>query len=486
MPITAQRCSVHRFARLACILTGLALSGCATSSVWRPYPDQVRPLLRNLESGRPVSVNKAFGRRVLGQDRILYLMEQGRMAQIQGDFAASRAAYADAITALRERDERAVISASDLAAKTTALVINDNAIPYAADGYERVMLHHGQALNYLFAGDAEGAGVEVRLAAAAQADALKQRARELEAVQERARRSRLPVTGNLGDLYVKLDQAAGRVKNSFQNAYTFAMSAVVRELLGDDGGAFIDYKKAAEIAPGNPTIRADVLRLAEALGMREDAARYRAMWPDSVAAPVPAGQGELIVFFEDGFLPAKREISLFIPLTGSGGWTSIALPVYDGPWIPEQPLSVRVADGPAGQTAPVCDLGALAARALRERMPAILIRQTLRAVAKGAATHLAYTRSREGDLAVFILSLYNMISERADLRGWVSLPQHAEVLKLACPPGRRSVTLTHAGTGATAIVEADIRPGGKTVVVAVRAGGRMTARVIAFGADGRP
>ena len=480
-----QSFSVRRVVRLAWVLAGLGLCGCAASSVWQPYPAQVRPLLRDLESGRPVSVNKAFGWRVLGRDRILYLMEQGRLAQLQGDGAASRAAYADAIAASREMDERAVVSASDLAAKSAALLLNDNAIPYAADGYERVMLHHGQALNYLFAGDAEGAGVEVRRAAAAQAEALTRRAREVEAAQEQARRSGMPVTGNLGPVYVKLDAAAGRVKNSFQNAYTFALSAVVRELLGDAGGAYIDYKKAAELAPANPAVRADVLRLAEALGMREDAARYRAMWPDSVPARVPPGQGELIVFFEDGFLPHKREIAVFIPLTGSGGWTPIALPVYDGPWMPSRSLAVRVADGPAGETAPVCDLGALAARALRERMPAILIRQMLRAAAKGAATHYAHTRSREAELAVFIMTLYNLISERADLRSWVSLPQHAGVVKMACPPGRRSVTLIQPETGAAETLEVDVRPGGRTVIVATRVGPRLTARAVAFGAEWR-
>ncbi len=464
------------------------LSACSTNSLLHPYPAQVQPLLRDMETGRTVSVDNAFGRRVLGRDRILYLMEQGRLAQLQGDFAASEAAYTDALAAIRERDERAVVSASDLTAKTASLVINDNVIPYAGDGYERVMLHTEQAMNYLFTGDLEGAGVEVRLAAAQQAEALKRRAREVEDARERAQREGLSKVqpGNLSAVYARLDSAAGRVKNSFQNAYTFYVSAVVREMLGDDGGAFIDYKKAAEIAPENPYVQADVLRLAEKLGMADDLVRYRAMWPGAVGAPVPAGQGDLVVFFEDGFLPPKREFSIYIPLTGSGGWTPIALPVYDNRREPERPLLVRVEGGPEGQTAPVCSVSALAARALRERMPAIATRQILRAVAKGAATRLAYTRSREPNIAVFLMTLYNIVTERADLRGWSSLPQRAEVMRLWCSPGRHLVTLTHSGTGAAVVIEVDIRPGGRTVVLASRVGGQLTARVIAFGADGRP
>jgi hypothetical protein len=260
-------------------------------------------------------------------------MEQGRLAQIQGDWATSRAAYADAIAAVRDMDERAVMSVTDMAGKTSALMINDNAIPYSGDGYERVMLHHGQALNYLFTGDVEGAGVEVRVAAALQAEALTRRAREVTEARDRARREGIPAVrpGDLSPVYAKLDAVAGRVKDSFQNAYTFYMSGVVREMVNDPGGAYIDYKKAAEIEPSNPYIRADVLRLAEALGMEDEAVSCRARWPGVVPHRVLPGQGELIVFFEDGFLPHRSEFSMPIPLFRSGGWTAIALPVYTGP-----------------------------------------------------------------------------------------------------------------------------------------------------------
>jgi len=431
-----------------------------------------------------VSVDRAFGRRVLGRDRVLYLLEQGRLAQLQGDFAASRAAYAAAIAACREQDEQAVVSLSDLAAKSTALVLNDNAIPYTADGYERVMLHHGQALNFLLSGDPESAGVEARRAAAEQAEARRRRARELEAARTRSRELPRTADARLAPVYSRLDAAASRVANSFQNGYTYFLSAVIREQVDDPGGAFIDYKRAAELAPGNPTLRADVLRLAEALGMEEDGRRYRDLWPETGPVRRMPGEADLIVLFEDGVLPARRELSLFIPLTGSGGWTAIALPVYDGPWIRPRPLRVRVEDGPSGETAPVCDLGALAARALRERMPAILIRQTLRAAAKGAATHLAHTRTRDGEWAVMFLTLYNLLSERADLRSWISLPQQAGVLRLACPAGRRRIRLAPDGGGAAAELELDFAPGGRVLVWAARVGGRLVAQTVSLDSAG--
>jgi hypothetical protein len=459
----------------------LLFSGCATNSLFHPYPTQTAPLIREMEHGRPVDSEKVFGRRVLGRDRILYRMEQGRLAQLQGDWTTSRADYADAIAAIRELDERSVVSLTDLAGKTSALVINDNAIPYSGDGYERVMLHHEQALTYLFAGDVEGAGGEVRVAAAQQDEALKRRDREVDEARDRARREGIPDvrSGDLNAVYAKLDAVAGSVKNSFQNAYTFYMSAVVRELVDDPGGAYIDYKKAAEIDPANPCVRADVRRLAEDLGMTDEAAQFRARWPEAVPRRVPPGQGEVIVFFEDGFLPARREFSVFIPLFRSGGWTAIALPVYAGPRAISQPLAVQSDQGPAGDTARVCDLNALAARALRERMPAILTRQIIRATGKAMVPQVAHGRDR--DILTFIMSLYTLVSERADLRSWTTLPQAAQVMRMACPPGRQGLTLTHRGTGARAVCEVEVRPGGRTIVLAVRSGGLLTARSVAFG-----
>lgn len=469
----------RRWRSAFCLSGLLLLCGCASTSVWTPYPAQTAPMIRQLEQGGAVDADKAFGRRVLGRDRTLYRLEQGRLAQIQNNLPTSRAAYADAIAATREMDERAVISATRTAGQATALVLNDNAIPYEADGYERVMLHHEQALNYLFSGDLEGAGVEVRVAAAEQAEALKRRARELETARAQERRRGVSSgAGDLGAVYARLDRAAGRVKNSFQNAYTFYMSAVVRELLNDTGGAYIDYKKAAEIQPDNAYVQADVLRLASDLGMGGEAADFRARWPNTLPSRVPAGKGEVIVFFEDGFLPPRVELSLPIPLF-SGGFTAIALPVYSGPWERATPLAVELSAGPAGDTALICDLNALAARALRERMPAILARQVVRATGKAMAPQLAHP-GRDRDIMVLIMSLYSFISERADLRSWTTLPQSAQVMRTACPPGRQVLTLTHRGTGARAVCEVEVRPGGRTLVLAVRTGGKLTARSILF------
>ena len=57
---------------------------------------------------------------------------------------------------------------------------------YRAPDYERTMLHHYLALNYLQRGDAEGALVEVRRANQVQEQALKRRADEVRKAKQKS------------------------------------------------------------------------------------------------------------------------------------------------------------------------------------------------------------------------------------------------------------------------------------------------------------
>ncbi len=79
-----------------------------------------------------------------------------------------------------------MVSASSLLRVAGAIMMNDNAISYESEGYERVMLHHYQALNYLNNKNLDGAGVEVRRANSEQEEALKIFESEIEKAQKDA------------------------------------------------------------------------------------------------------------------------------------------------------------------------------------------------------------------------------------------------------------------------------------------------------------
>ena len=93
-----------------------------------------------------------------------------------------------------------------------------------------------------------------------------------------------------------MSKAAGRVKSSFQNAYTFYTSAVIWEAMGDINAALVDYKKALEINPDNTTITKDIERLNANNTIKH------------------SSNGHLVVLFEDGFAPVQTNRFQALPL----------------------------------------------------------------------------------------------------------------------------------------------------------------------------
>ena len=380
-------------------------------------------------------------------------MEMGRAAQLEGDFAASRTAFEGALAASQAQDDKAKLSASGAASQTAAVLVNDNMIPYRASGFERTLVHHYQALNYLAAADVGGAGVEARLANREQEEARKRREREVE--QAKSKNGNAPPEEeardpNLTGVYAGLDEAAGAVKYSFQNAATFYVSSVIWEMLGERNDAYIDCKKALEIYPDNIFLQMDAIRLGKRLGMREDLADFERRFPRAMKMPADgsetlAAKARLVVLYEEGLAPKKTELSVPYPLPAADSVGAIALPMYAEMPPPPAPASVTLGGRSLASTAPICNVGALAARALAEQMPGILTRQVARVVAKAVAAKAA--KDELGEWGGLMMAIYNVVSEQADLRSWLTLPAHVQILSAWVDPGTPAVALSAPGAG---------------------------------------
>ncbi len=715
-----QVCAVRWAVKLS--VTALVLSfgsGCASTSLFNAYPRQVGPIIQAVKDGIPVDPATTFATKVQSQDKILYLMERGRVAQIQGQTDASMRDFKAAIDVIKENDRKAVLTVSGGGAKTAAVLVNDNTIPYKGEGYEHVFLHHYQAWNYLAKNDLEGARVELRLADAEQDAALKEHAKEVKKAVRDAKAQQVNVPLENPDFarnFAAMDKAAGMVKNSFQNAYTFYMSGVVREILKEENDAYIDYKKALEIFPNNDYLQCDVLRLAINLGMGDDLERFKVLYPaaykvvaeggvnvnlgisedefntwlekmrvpfekndktafrsvianfrseyaqspersrienalfaqlktaskyaswfnngakwgitgdefnawlarlrppheqndkealkavitefrstysnnldaaqiekalvarlkappaDPAAAPAsgniseadfntwleklraaheagdkaaiqavvaafretyktcpdvgeaeralvkqlkiaerrktlvfglqPVPACELVVLFEDDFVPQKREVKIPIPIAGAKTIVAVAFPVYDAEGATTTPpLSVFDNRAPIGDTQPICYVGAIALKALKENMPAIVVRQMIRVTAKTVASKAINdqvtsknfmndpkktpqqnedARAVMGALASIGTSIFNLVTENADLRSWTTLPKAAQIMRTTIPLGENSIEFVHNASGATAKVDVTAKPGGKVLVLVTRTGGKFYCNSMNF------
>ncbi len=461
-------------------LTGFAtlwLSGCASTTTFTSYPSKINPLIGTLQTRQPIDFTQCLLSECKSSDAILYDMERGRFAQIEGNVDISMQDFAAAMEKIKQNDEKARISLSDIGANMAAAAVNDNAIPYEGAGYERVMLHHYQALNYLNKKDLEGAGVEVRRANAEQEDALKRHEEEIEKAQKKAEEKKIgsPLNNKqITSAYAQMDEVAGKVKNSFQNAYTFYLSGFIYEAMRQTNDAYIDYKKALEIYPENTYLQKDVIRLAKELNMGEELDAVKARFKTDAIA-IPANSGDLLVLFEDGFVSQKQQIKISLPVPKIG-LLSIAFPIYNAKWTPCNPLTIEKNGDQVGSAETICDFRALSVKALKEEVPVIATRQLVRLVAKGAATKAA--KDKLGVFGELGMSVWNFASENADLRSWISLPADVQVLRVALPAGNHKLALKQYGIPTTGSVDVDIAGGSKTILHVVRAGQAFYTSVI--------
>lgn len=458
--------SIVRGALVAAL--SVILQGCATSSLFTAYPNQAATFQKAISSDQtnPAtnSILTSLNKERDSADAMLYMMERGRINQLNSRFDDSKTDFQLVISNFDDQDLASTIELSNTAAQGTSILTNDNAIPYKGAGYERIFTHHHQAFNYLGEKDLEGASVEFRKVALEQRVLLEKHEQEVAEAYAEAEENDVDLS-TLSQEFSGLDTIAGQVKSSFQNAYTFYASAAFWEATGELNSALVDYKKAYEINSDSELLKQDIARVSYKQGSK----------PEYSDLNLPKdGQGVVVVFFEDGFVPAKTEIKIPIP-TFDGGLISLAFPYYDvHQWPVSQPLRAMDDDfNELGISETVVDVGALAVKDLKEKVPALMMRQALRGYAKYELQKQAEKQGGwAGQLAA---SAYNIISESADRRSWLTLPHTGQVMRFNLNEGVADVSFATARTQTK--VKLDVRAGQTTFVRVVNANNSLLTQV---------
>jgi len=419
------------------VLCLMFLSFGCTSTVLRPYPNIMEPVLTDIGNKSTQKPLEQLSKKVDGVDKILYLQERGRVSSLIGDYDSSIKDFDQAATSIEEKRMQAVISMSNTAAQAGSIVTNDNIIPYGGEGYEKVFIHSYQMLNYLNKKDIDGAMVEARKADNEQTYALQQHEKEITQAQEDAQKNNInreEIEKHFSQPFAEMELAAGKVKNSFQNAFTFYISGVLREMRGDND-AYIDYKKAWEIYPDNKYLAQSLYRLAKKQ-KRKDLPMLQKKYGTITIPKDTAKMGRLLVIYEDGFVPPKKEIKLPLPIAGV--IYTIAMPYYSFQW--KDPFQVTVFDNnnEIGRPEPICQVKALAVKALKEKYWGICLRQILRLIAKDQIQRQA--EKKGGDLAKYAFGITDAIITNADMRSWLTLPDNVQVADFWLPSGNHSFT----------------------------------------------
>ncbi len=428
----------HRL--LPWVFLGL-LAASAGCSLFTPYSERIGRPLEDFETGRLEAAYRQVEKRShKGKDRLLYLLEGGMIRHAQVRLDDSNAVFAEANQVIRAFEGKAVVSASEVAAQGASLLVNEKTLPYEGQPFEKVLVYTYKGLNYLLLHEYEGARVEVRRSFAQQQKNRELHRKAIERIDEEARAKQIQAetfTRRVASEYGAQEAIAREVTNPYEDPFAYYLSALVYEFYGEYNDAFIDLKKVQELRPGVPCVENDLLRMAERSGLREELRSWEKRLGRSVRFLREGEEGEILIFFECGMAPRKEEIKIPLPIPGVG-ILALAFPTYRA--VPNPfPRAALYSEGGRleGATYLLTNIEAIAMRDLQDRLPILVLKQVLRASAKGAVARTA--REQGGILGAIAADVYNVVSEQADLRSWTTLPENIQVARLPLERGVRQL-----------------------------------------------
>lgn len=367
---------------------------------------------------------------------IPYLSELGLAALYANKYSESSKIFDQAEQIAEERYTKSVTT------EIGSLITSDRLRPYVSSRYERLLVHYYHALNYIKQDNLEGALVECRR------------------------------VSNLIQYFISEEK-----KNAyFGTGFLAHFSGILFEASGELNDALISYKQAEEYYKNasNTTgvqvpndVGNSLVRLAQKLNFTDDYERYRILYGES--SPLPEKYGELIVFYETGYVPRKEEQSLTFPILKTDKFVEgkekdhfeyartlrkreglvveeikleyllrIAIPTIYSNRPRYKAISVSVGDETVDGEL-VEDVEMMAIETFNTQRPIILVRT----LARGLLKYLAVRKVKKGNEVLGILTnLAGVITESADTRAWQTLPNQIHMVRMPIPAGSHKITLS--------------------------------------------
>jgi hypothetical protein len=432
------RCTQRRWASLARVrvigaLVAASLASCAT------YGERTRRAYDAFESGRFEEARTEFADPKITDSEFLSGAEAGMAALVAGDFGRAQEHFDVAYDEVRELEDRALVSATDLGETLVSFAINDTFKTYEGEGFERVMLHGCLALTYLAQGKLEDAYVEAR------------RANKLLESEEA--------------LYEK-HYAAGGLGHF--------LSALAYEMLGQPGEAFIDYQRMVEKGVGEELAARAMIRLSRSLDRESEVEPLVARFGED---PVrPEGAANVVVIAGVGSGPFKQEFGFSLPVD-KGKFVQWAVPALVARPQFVSGLVLRVAGGSQSvRTTVIEDVAKVSKENLDDRIAWLAAKSAVRAALKYKLTD--ELEKEHGMLGLIAGDVFTVVTERADLRAWQTLPNTWQAARAFVAPGNHELVLDAEGGSSVALGTFELAPGETLIVLARSLGSRVYAHAI--------
>lgn len=430
--------------RLVLVLVCLAGSGCTVFGDYNVATEDARAHFRSGDFDLAVA---EFSERLEdANDSLLYHLEAGLAAHVGKGYRTSRGLLATAYQKVAEYQERALVSASDVAQTVGSILVNEKTIPYTGAVFEQLLLQTYQARNYYLEGRRDEVLPEVLRTYDIQDRARKIYEAELQATEQEAtsRRGELDVQAIEAEMRTAYDygEAPSTPEDVYDPRYVRYLAAWLRDALADRradyNAALVDMKRVAERFGEVPFVQRDLARLTAASG---DARGAKQLLEQAGLEPLPADAGSVALFFECGEAPYKEELKVIFPTYR--GAAAFAMPLYKR--SPSRVAGARLIVG--GQEADTVTLSSVTEMAFqyhRDRLPLMIAKQIIRIAAKVGIQEAGHSviANQSGEYSELIAwawtisaSIWNVISEQADLRCWRTLPDRLCATRLYLPPG---------------------------------------------------
>lgn len=390
----------------------------------------------DLEAGNPENAYNYLKKNSPKKPDIPFQYELGLTAHYADLFSESSKALEEAEMIAEDRFTKS------LSKEALSLVTTDNIRPYPGTKYERLISHYYSTLNYIYDGNLDGALVECRR-----------------------------VT-NLIQYFKGEDEEY----NYFGTGFLAHFTGLVFESAGEWNNALISfkqaeqyYKNAAKITgvpiPGD--IGHSLVRLSRKLNFTDDYDRYLNQYGEPPS--LPENYGELIFFYETGYVPRKREESLTFPILKVDKFGEednddsvkfartlrsregmvveeveleyllrIAIPIIRS----NRPVYNGIQLSAGGKTASgvlVEDIETMAIETLNAQRGIIILRTLVRALGKYLLTRSA---KKQNKILGAVVNLAGAIIESADIRSWQTLPNQIHLVRMPLPEGSHKIKLS--------------------------------------------
>ena len=412
----------------------LILSGCAA---FRSYDAELYPALEQASGGNVEGAIRLLesNNRLPDKD-LLYYMELGMLQRLGSRYDESQKAWMAAEARMAASGGDAFAELANLVGSASSYLLNDKLRAYQGYDYERVMLLTYMALNHLARGDYDSARVAIRQTHEFEAQIAELRAKQYAEVEEEARKrgARTSVRELSGYPVETIDNpAVNALRNSYQSALSHYLAGFVYEALGEASLAAPGYRLANELQPGRPLLEEALRKLDERMAAPDD------------------GMTDVLFIIGTGTAPAVQSRQFVLPVWVQGRFLVLphAFPVVTTTSAPVSPRHVAV-EGKVLPAEAITSVDAMARRRLKDDMPAIMLRATVRTT---TAAVLQYQTQKLGDrqslataLASAAVTIGSAAFASADDRTWRALPSDIFIARGRVPRGVHSVTLdTSAG-----------------------------------------